>query len=134
MPKMDYFGSKSLKIAQALGAPPPDPLAFGGWGLRPQTSAQVKWLENVQNSIFIEITGWCRCLANLGAKCNLYFRFLPPSSPCSKKCSRGTGNRAVHSTSYNLWHLSNLLILSSKRRALNNLTTQFKTLKFKTLV
>jgi len=39
MPKMDYFGSKSPKITKRW---PPDPLAYGGWGLRPQTPVQVK--------------------------------------------------------------------------------------------
>ena len=28
---------------RALGAPPPDPRASGGWGLRPQTPASGSW-------------------------------------------------------------------------------------------
>jgi len=40
--KMDYFGSKSPKIAKRWGLPPSDPLASVGWGLRPQTPVQVK--------------------------------------------------------------------------------------------
>jgi len=38
---MDNFGSKSPN-RQALGAQPPEPLAFGGWEL--QTLVQGKWL------------------------------------------------------------------------------------------
>jgi len=34
--KMDYFGSKSPKIAL-----PPDTLNSGGWGLRPQTPVRL---------------------------------------------------------------------------------------------
>jgi len=36
----------------------------------------------MQDSTLIEITGWCRCLANLGAKRNLYILyFLPTPTP-----------------------------------------------------
>jgi len=39
--KMDYFGSKSPKIAKRW-PPPPDPLACRGWGGRPPTPPQDK--------------------------------------------------------------------------------------------
>ena len=34
---LNSFFSKNTKIAQQLGALPPDPIAIGGWGLCPQT-------------------------------------------------------------------------------------------------
>jgi len=37
MPKNALFLLKNCKNRRALGAPPPDPLASGGWGIRPQT-------------------------------------------------------------------------------------------------
>jgi len=37
MPKNALFSLKNRKNRRALGAPPPDLLAFGGWELRPQT-------------------------------------------------------------------------------------------------
>jgi len=39
MPKNALFLLKSRKNPRALVAPPPDPLASGGWGLHPQASA-----------------------------------------------------------------------------------------------
>jgi len=48
--KIDYFGNKSPSA--------------GGSALRPLV--QVEWLENVQKPTPIKITGWCRCLTNLG--------------------------------------------------------------------
>ena len=35
--KIALFSKKLQKIAQRLGVSPPDPIASGGWGLRPQT-------------------------------------------------------------------------------------------------
>ena len=35
-PKMSYF-CKKMQNFRALGAPPPDPRASGGWGICPQT-------------------------------------------------------------------------------------------------
>jgi len=40
-----FLGKKWIILVvnrQGLGAPPPGPLASGGWGLRPQTPVQVK--------------------------------------------------------------------------------------------
>jgi len=37
MSKMRYFGWRKRKNCRALGAPTPDLLASGGWGLCPQT-------------------------------------------------------------------------------------------------
>jgi len=39
MPKIAIFLLKNRKNPQALGAPPPDPLTSGGWGLCPHTSS-----------------------------------------------------------------------------------------------
>ena len=36
-PKIKVFLKKKMQNFQALGAPPPDPRASGGWGLCPQT-------------------------------------------------------------------------------------------------
>jgi len=60
---MDYFGSKSQKIAKR-------------WELRPQTPVQLKWLDNVQDSTLIEITGWCSCLAIWEQNETLYFIYF----------------------------------------------------------
>jgi len=76
--KMDYFGSNSPKIAKCWGLRSQTPLPLAAGSFAPQTPVQVKWLENVQDLTPIEITGWCRCLANLKAKLNLYFIFSAP--------------------------------------------------------
>jgi len=41
MPKNVLFSLKNCKNRQMLGSLPPDPLASGGWGLRPQTPISV---------------------------------------------------------------------------------------------
>ena len=41
--KLSYF-CKKMQNFQALGAPPPDPRASGGWRLRPRTPIGVRQL------------------------------------------------------------------------------------------
>jgi len=57
MPKMDYFSSKSPKIAKCWGLRPPDSLVPGDWGLHSQIPVQVKLLKDVQDPTPTEITG-----------------------------------------------------------------------------
>jgi len=45
MPKNALLLLKNRKNRRALGAPPPDPLASGGWGLRLQTPATAPYDE-----------------------------------------------------------------------------------------
>jgi len=49
MPKNALFLLKNRKNRRALGAPHPDPLASGGWGLRTQTPGlalmTISWLR-----------------------------------------------------------------------------------------
>ena len=40
--KLSYF-CKKMQNFRALGAPPPDPCASGGWGLNPQTPISGSW-------------------------------------------------------------------------------------------
>jgi len=61
----------------SAGDPPPDPLAFGSWGLRLQTPFRLN--ECARLYTLIEHFWLMQMLGNLGAKRNLYF--MPP---CSK--------------------------------------------------
>ena len=63
-PKIKLFLKKKMQNFQALAAPPPDPRAFGGWGLSPQTTKhssplQISGYAPGNFVLFIIVYGFC---------------------------------------------------------------------------
>ena len=79
--KLSYFFKKMLNF-RALGAPPPDPRAFGGWRLRPQTQKLAPPLRisgYAPGSIFGEDLFFALHLICSSEK-KWWSRFIPPTS------------------------------------------------------
>jgi len=100
---MDYFGSKSPKSPSAVGSSfrPPCLRRLGS----PQTPAEVKWVENVQTLLPLNISGWCGCFSTLGQKETYILFFLPPP-PLFKKAPApllpAHGNIFLYPLTFNL--------------------------------